>query len=59
MTIRLGQKFESQKSHVKGRIVRMDLNPTGTTRLCLFTGVKRHPFKWTTYVPERLGEVRR
>lgn len=55
--IKVGQKYTTQKSGVTGRIVRIDVNPTGTARVCLFTGLKRHPLRWTTYVPERRGEV--
>ena len=59
--IKLGQRYTTQKSGVKGRVVRMVLNETGTTRLLLLTkGNKGIPqFRWTTYVPPRLGQVKR
>jgi len=56
MTIKLGQKYTTQKTGVTGRIIRMDLNPTGTTRILLLT--KDLKLRWTTYVPERLGQVK-
>lgn len=56
-TIKVGQRYTTQKSGVTGRIVRIDLNETGSSRLLLVT--KNLKFRWTTYVPPRLGEVKR
>lgn len=57
MTIKLGQKYTTQKTGVTGRIIRMDLNPTGTTRILLLTNNLK--LRWTTYVPERIGQIKR
>jgi len=55
MTVKVGQKYRTQKSGVTGRIIKVEVNPTGTARLLLLTSNLK--LRWTTYVPERRGNT--
>ena len=59
-TPKLGGRYTTHKSKVTGRVVKMVLNETGSTRLLLLVkGPKGLPaFRWTTYVPPRVGQVK-
>jgi hypothetical protein len=48
--------YTTQKNGVTGMIVEIVPNDTGSTRLKLLTADL--VIRWTTYVPERLGQVK-
>lgn len=54
--LEIGDIYTTQKSGVTGMIVEIVPNDTGSTRLRLVT--PQLETRWTTYVPERLGQVK-
>lgn len=54
--LEVGDMYTTQKTGVTGVIVEIVPNDTGSTRLKLLTAEAL--FRWTTYVPERLGQVK-
>lgn len=54
--LEIGDMYTTQKSGVEGMIIEIVPNDTGSTRLKLLT--RDLVIRWTTYVPERLGQVK-
>ena len=51
---KVGELYETQKSHVVGVVVEVVPNPTGSYRLRLVT--PQLEMRWTTFVPEAIDE---
>jgi hypothetical protein len=54
--LQVGDKYTTQKHNVEGIIMEIVPNDTGSVRLRLVT--TNLETRWTTYVPERLGQVK-
>jgi hypothetical protein len=54
--LEVGDTYTTQKNNVTGVIMEIVPNDTGSTRLKLLTADL--VIRWTTYVPERLGQVK-
>jgi hypothetical protein len=54
--LEVGDKYITQKTGVEGIILEIVPNDTGSVRLRLVTPALET--RWTTYVPERLGQVK-
>ena len=52
-TVKVGQRYTTHNSGVKGVIVEVVPNPSGTSRVRLATKNVEQPYRWTTFVPNR------